>query len=36
MARMSAEERRDLLVHAAIRVMTREGVAKATTRAIAT
>ncbi len=36
MARMSADERRELLVHAAIRVMTREGVAKATTRAIAT
>jgi AcrR family transcriptional regulator len=35
-ARMSADERRDLLVHAAIRVMTRDGVAKATTRAIAT
>jgi AcrR family transcriptional regulator len=34
-ARMSAEERRELLVEAAIRVMTREGVAKATTRAIA-
>ncbi|WP_240917301.1 TetR family transcriptional regulator [Nocardioides sp. HDW12B] len=33
---MSADERRELLVHAAIRVMTREGVAKATTRAIAT
>ena len=36
MARMSADERRELLVHAAIRVMTRDGVAKATTRAIAT
>ena len=36
MARMSADERRDLLVQAAIRVMTRDGVAKATTRAIAT
>ena len=35
MARMSAEERRDLLVEAAIRVMTRDGVAAATTRAIA-
>ena len=35
MARMSAEDRRELLVEAAIRVMTREGVAKATTRAIA-
>jgi AcrR family transcriptional regulator len=34
-ARMSAEDRRELLVEAAIRVMTREGVAKATTRAIA-
>ena len=33
--RMSAEERRDLLVAAAIRVMTRDGVARATTRAIA-
>lgn len=36
MPRMSADERRDLLVLAAIRVMTRDGVAKATTRAIAT
>lgn len=35
MPRMSADERRDLLVLAAIRVMTRDGVAKATTRAIA-
>jgi AcrR family transcriptional regulator len=34
-ARMSAEDRRELLVEAAIRVMTRDGVAKATTRAIA-
>jgi AcrR family transcriptional regulator len=33
--RMSAEERRDLLVSAAIRVMNRDGVARATTRAIA-
>ena len=33
--RMSAEDRRDRLVEAAIRVMTRDGVAKATTRAIA-
>ncbi|HET6562973.1 MAG TPA: TetR/AcrR family transcriptional regulator [Marmoricola sp.] len=32
---MSAGDRRELLVEAAIRVMTREGVAKATTRAIA-
>jgi AcrR family transcriptional regulator len=32
---MSAEERREKLVEAAIRVMTREGVARATTRAIA-
>jgi AcrR family transcriptional regulator len=32
---MSADERRERLVHAAIAVMTREGVAKATTRAIA-
>jgi AcrR family transcriptional regulator len=32
---MSAEDRRDQLVAAAIRVMTREGVVKATTRAIA-
>lgn len=36
MPRMSADARRDLLVLAAIRVMTRDGVAKATTRAIAT
>lgn len=36
MPRMSGDERRELLVHAAIRVMTRDGVAKATTRAIAT
>lgn len=35
MARMSAVDRRDQLVAAAIRVMTRDGVAKATTRAIA-
>ena len=35
MARMSADERRAKLVEAAIRVMTRDGVAKATTRAIA-
>ena len=35
MARMSATDRRDRLVEAAIRVMTRDGVAKATTRAIA-
>jgi AcrR family transcriptional regulator len=34
-ARMSAEERRTKLVDAAIRVMTRDGVARATTRAIA-
>jgi AcrR family transcriptional regulator len=34
-ARMSAGDRRELLVEAAIRVMTRDGVAKATTRAIA-
>jgi AcrR family transcriptional regulator len=34
-ARMSADERRERLVHAAITVMTRDGVAKATTRAIA-
>lgn len=33
--RMSAEDRRDKLVEAAIRVMTRDGVARATTRAIA-
>ena len=33
-ARMSADERREKLVDAAIRVMTRDGVAKATTRAI--
>ena len=32
---MSAADRRDKLVEAAIRVMTRDGVAKATTRAIA-
>jgi AcrR family transcriptional regulator len=32
---MSAEERRTALVEAAIRVMTRDGVARATTRAIA-
>lgn len=36
MVRMSADARREPLVQAAIRVMTREGVAKATTRAIAT
>lgn len=35
MARMSAEDRRVKLVEAAIRVMTRDGVARATTRAIA-
>lgn len=35
MARMSAVDRRDQLVAAAIRVMTRDGVARATTRAIA-
>ena len=35
MTRMSAADRREKLVAAAIRVMTREGVAKATTRAIA-
>ena len=35
MTRMSAEERREKLVAAAIRVMTRDGVARATTRAIA-
>ena len=35
MTRMSAEDRREQLVGAAIRVMTREGVARATTRAIA-
>lgn len=35
MTRMSAEDRRDRLVEAAIAVMTREGVVKATTRAIA-
>lgn len=34
MARMSANERREALVEAAIRVMARDGVAKATTRAI--
>jgi AcrR family transcriptional regulator len=34
-ARMSAEDRRELLTEAAIKVMTREGVARATTRAIA-
>jgi AcrR family transcriptional regulator len=34
-ARMSAGDRREKLVEAAIRVMTREGVARATTRAIA-
>ena len=34
-ARMSADERRSKLVDAAIRVMTRDGVAEATTRAIA-
>jgi AcrR family transcriptional regulator len=33
--RMSAEDRREQLVAAAIRVMTRDGVVKATTRAIA-
>lgn len=35
MARMSAEDRREMLTRAAITVMTREGVARATTRAIA-
>ncbi len=35
MARMSAEDRRVQLIDAAIAVMTRDGVAKATTRAIA-
>ena len=35
MTRMSAAQRRELLVEAAIRVMTRDGVARATTRAIA-
>ena len=35
MARMSAGDRREQLVEAAIRVMTRDGVVKATTRAIA-
>lgn len=35
MARMSVEERRELLTAAAIKVMTRDGVARATTRAIA-
>lgn len=34
MARISADQRRELLVEAAIRVMVRDGVAKATTRAI--
>jgi AcrR family transcriptional regulator len=34
LARMSAADRRDQLVEAAIRVMTRDGVSKATTRAI--
>ncbi|GGV08628.1 putative transcriptional regulator, TetR family protein [Streptomyces litmocidini] len=34
MARHSADERREQLVEAAIRVMVREGVAKATTRAV--
>jgi AcrR family transcriptional regulator len=34
-ARMSVEERRELLTEAAIKVMTRDGVARATTRAIA-
>ncbi|GGR47443.1 AcrR family transcriptional regulator [Nocardioides luteus] len=34
MARVAADERRRLLVQAAIRVMAREGVAQATTRAI--
>lgn len=36
MARMSADDRRELLVQAAIRVMAREGVANATTRGIVT
>lgn len=36
MARMSAADRREQLVAAAIKVMTRDGVVKATTRAIAT
>ncbi|WP_037600897.1 TetR/AcrR family transcriptional regulator [Streptacidiphilus rugosus] len=35
MTRLSADERREQLVDAAIRVMVRDGVAKATTRAIA-
>lgn len=35
MARMSAGDRRERLVEAAIRVMTRDGVTRATTRAIA-
>ena len=35
MTRMSAAQRRELLVEAAIRVMTRDGVGRATTRAIA-
>jgi len=34
MARMSADDRRELLIQAAIRVMGREGVANATTRGI--
>jgi AcrR family transcriptional regulator len=34
MTRMSADDRRDLLVQAAVRVMRREGVAHTTTRAI--
>ena len=34
MARMSADERRAQLVEAAIAVMTRDGITKATTRAI--
>jgi AcrR family transcriptional regulator len=36
MARMSADDRRELLIQAAIRVMGREGVANATTRSIVT
>ncbi|MEV5835463.1 TetR family transcriptional regulator [Nocardia sp. NPDC052112] len=34
MARMAAKDRREVLIDAALRVMTREGVAKATTRTI--
>ncbi|MGI5128761.1 TetR/AcrR family transcriptional regulator [Pseudonocardia sp. CA-107938] len=36
MARLSVDERRRVLVDAAIQVMTRDGVAKATTRAVVT